>query len=70
MLFGMVNSEETIVKKIRKLLVDLTGVDNYIYDILVDNENWEEHMELLTEVFRCFTVAGHTVRLGYLEKLV
>ena len=60
--FGMVNSGATLVRGMRKLLGDLEGVDNYIDDILVHSEHWEEHMRLLTEVFKRLTTAGLTVR--------
>lgn len=60
--FGMVNSGATLVRGMRKLLGDLKGVDNYIDDILVHSENWEEHIKLLTEVFNRLAAAGLTVR--------
>ena len=60
--FGMVNSGATLVRGMRKLLGNLKGVDNYIDDILVHSESWEEHIKLLTEVFNRLAAAGLTVR--------
>ena len=59
--FGMVNSWATLVRSIRKIL-DLNGVDNYIDDILIHTNNWDEHLKLLEEVFSRLAQAGFTVR--------
>ncbi|KAF6030921.1 hypothetical protein EB796_010765 [Bugula neritina] len=58
----MVNSGATLVRGLRKLFVNLKGVDNYIDDILVHTESWEEHVKMLTEVFSRLATAGLTVR--------
>jgi len=41
MSFGIVNSGATLVRRLRKLFVDLKGVDNCIDDILVHTEKLE-----------------------------
>ena len=50
--FGMLNSGATFNRMMRKLLVGLSGVTNYVDDILVYSETWEQHIEALHNVFQ------------------
>lgn len=60
--FGLVNSGASFSRIMRKLLQGLSGVDNYIDDILVHTTSWEEHMEKLRELLRRLRRANLTAR--------
>lgn len=49
--FGLVNAGATFTKMMRKVLYGLNGVENYIDDIFVYTETFEEHIVLLHELF-------------------
>ena len=58
----MVNSGATFNRTMRKLLRGLANVTNYIDDILVYTETWEEHLEVLCQVFQRIKDANLHVR--------
>ena len=60
--FGMMNSGVTLVRAIRKLLEDLDEADNYVDDIIIYTETWEQHLVVLDEVLSRLAKAGFTVR--------
>ena len=60
--FGMMNSGATLVRAIRKLLEDLEEADNYVDDIIIYTETWEQHLVVLDEVLSRLAKAGFTVR--------
>ena len=60
--FGMMNSGATLVRAIRKLLEDLEEADNYVDDIVIYTETWEQHLVVLDEVLSRLAKAGFTVR--------
>ncbi|XP_042866107.1 uncharacterized protein LOC122249376 [Penaeus japonicus] len=60
--FGMVNAGATLVRAIKILLEGMCGVQSYIDDIIVHSTTWEEHLQLLEELFRRIYKAGLTVR--------
>ena len=60
--FGMMNSGATLVRAIRKLLEDLDEADNYVDDIIIYTETWEQHLVVLDEVLSRLAKAGFTVR--------
>ena len=51
MKFGMVNSGATLVRGLKNVLGELSGVGSYIYDIVAYNDSWEEHLRTLKEMF-------------------
>ncbi|XP_022095014.1 uncharacterized protein LOC110981615 [Acanthaster planci] len=60
--FGMVNAPAVFSRMMRKLLSGLDHVINYIDDILIFTETWEEHTERLREVLQRVRRAGLTAR--------
>ena len=50
--FGLVNAPASFSRLMRRLLNGLEGTVNYIDDILVYSDTWEQHMATLTELFR------------------
>ena len=60
--FGLVNSAATFSRVMRILLHGLDNVHNYIDDILIHTETWEEHIQLVNEVFRRLRKANLTAR--------
>ena len=50
--FGLVNSAATFTRMMRKLLSGLHGISNYIDDIVVHNNTWEDHMRSLYALFQ------------------
>ncbi len=60
--FGLVNSAQTFSKIMRKLLHGLKNVHNYIDDILIHTQTWEEHVSLLKEVMKRLKKTGFTAR--------
>ena len=68
--FGWVNAGAVFTRMMRKLLDGLEGVVNFMDDICVASETWEEHMKVLNLVFDRLEKAGLTARpskcyLGY-----
>ncbi|XP_067944465.1 uncharacterized protein [Watersipora subatra] len=60
--FGMMNSGATFVRAMRKLLYGLKNVENYIDDILVYTETWEEHKLALIQLFSKLKEEKFTVK--------
>ncbi|XP_071797127.1 uncharacterized protein [Asterias amurensis] len=60
--FGLVNAPATFSRIMRKLLQGMNCVVNYIDDILVHTASWEQHVQILTELFRRLRSANLTVR--------
>lgn len=50
--FGMVNAAATLMRAMRKLLVGMNNIDNYIDDILVHTVYWSEHINVLEYLFQ------------------
>ena len=50
--FGMVNSRMTITRAVRRLLEGMDNVVDYIDDLLVHTKTWEEHIQVLEELFK------------------
>ena len=68
--FRLINAGTSYGRSKRKLLNGLTGVDNYVDDIVVRTQTWPEHLVVLREVFKRLMSAGITVKsskccLGY-----
>ena len=49
--FGLVNAGATYTRMMRHLLQDLPNVDNYIDDVLVYTDYWQEHIASLRALF-------------------
>lgn len=62
--FGMKNSGSSFQRLMNKVLTGVKGCSVYIDDILLYTERWDEHVELLEEVFRKLDEANLTVNLA------
>lgn len=60
--FGLVNAPAKFSRLMRKLLQDMNDVDNFIDDIMVFTDTWEQHLDVLRELFARLRKAGLTVR--------
>ncbi|XP_071486350.1 uncharacterized protein [Diadema antillarum] len=60
--FGMVNAPAIFSRLMRTVLEGLTNVVNYIDDILVYSETWEEHFHALESVMQRLAEAGLTAK--------
>ncbi|KAL8598501.1 hypothetical protein ACOMHN_051289 [Nucella lapillus] len=60
--FGMVNAPAVFTRMMRTLLKGLKGVENFMDDILIASETWEEHMSQLAEVLLRLRRANLTAR--------
>ena len=60
--FGLVNSAATFSRVMRILLQGLEKVHNYIDDILIHTQTWEEHISIVKEIFRRLRRANLTAR--------
>ena len=59
--FGLVNLAATYNKMMQKMLSDLKCADSYIDDIIIHTETWEEHMDILEELFKRIKSTNLTV---------
>jgi hypothetical protein len=60
--FGMVNAGATLVRAMREVLKDMECVHSYIDDIIVHTKTWEQHIQVLSELFLRLTKSGFTIR--------
>ena len=60
--FGLVNAAATYSRLMRMLFNDLNNVENYIDDVLVFSDSWNEHVNTLREVFMRIRDAGLTIK--------
>lgn len=60
--FGLVNAPATFSRVMRSLLRGMSGVHNYLDDILIHTRTWVEHLRVLREVFERLHSAGLTAR--------
>ena len=60
--FGLVNSGATFCRLMRKVLVGLPGVKNYLDDIICFSSTWEKHIACLEALFGVLRKAGLTCR--------
>ena len=49
--FGLVNSESTFDRMVRKLLHGCSNADNYVDDIIGQTKRWDDHLVMLRETF-------------------
>ena len=55
--FGMVCARASFSRLMRKLLAGLEGVENFIDDIIVYTESFDQHLEVLGNLLRCMRQA-------------
>ncbi|XP_065939102.1 uncharacterized protein [Magallana gigas] len=60
--FGLVNAPATFSRMMRKLLQGMNGVENFIDDVIVFTDTFEEHLHILKTVFERLRDAGLTAR--------
>lgn len=60
--FGLVNAPATFSRLMRKLLAGMDCLDNFIDDILIFTDTWEQHLEVLRELFGRLRKARLTAR--------
>jgi hypothetical protein len=60
--FGMVNTTATFNKLMRKVLVSVQSVDNYVDDLLEHTISWEDHLSILETVFSRINLAKLTIK--------
>ncbi|RUS77523.1 hypothetical protein EGW08_014707 [Elysia chlorotica] len=60
--FGMVNSGMTMTRAVRRLLEGMDNVVDYIDDLLVHTKTWEEHLQVLEELFKRLKAANLVAR--------
>lgn len=61
--FGMKNSGSSFQRLMNRVLKGLKGCSVYIDDILLYTEEWEEHVQLLEDVFKRLDDANLTINL-------
>lgn len=67
--FGLVNAPATFSCLMRKLLQGMIGVENFIDDVIVFTDTFEEHLRILKAVFKRLRDAGLTARPTYLDRI-
>ena len=60
--FGMVCASASFSRLMRKLLAGLEGVENFIDDIIVYTESFDQHLEVLGNLLRCLRQACLTAK--------
>ena len=60
--FGLVNSGATFCRLMRKIFKNMDNVVNYIDDLLIYTDTWEDHIRVLSEVFHKLSEANLTAR--------
>ena len=60
--FGLRNSGATLVKGLRKLLRGRKNVEAYMDDLILYNENWEDHLENIDSTLKMLKEANLTLR--------
>ena len=60
--FGMDNSGMTMTRAVRRLLEGMDNVVDYIDDLLVHTKTWEEHLQVLEELFKRLKAANLVAR--------
>ena len=60
--FGMVNSGMIMTRAMRRLLEGMDNVVDYIDGLLVHTKTWEEHLQVLEELFKRLKAANLVAR--------
>lgn len=64
MAFGMCNAPATFQRLINTLLFDLKNCNAYLDDLIIHTSSWEEHVQVLGEVFARLAKASLTLNLA------
>lgn len=62
--FGLVTAPVRFSRLMRRILHDMTNVDNFIEDIIVYTKSLEHHFSILEELFQRLRKAGLTAKPG------
>lgn len=62
--FGLVTSPATFSRLMRKVLFEIKNVDNFIDDIIIFLQTFQQHIERLEELFQRLRSAGLTAKPG------
>ena len=60
--FGMKNSGATLVRGMRKLLLDIDNIECYIDDLIVYTKDWAAHLQVLDKLLEKLKQAGLVIR--------
>ena len=60
--FGMVNAQAAFTRMMRKLLEGQSNVVNYVDDVLVYTQTWDDHFKVLRSILNRLREAGLTAR--------
>ena len=60
--FGLVNSDATYNRMMRKVLGGLTNTNNFVDDVLTFTTGWKGHLEELRRVFQRIKSTGLTLK--------
>ncbi|PIK39425.1 hypothetical protein BSL78_11912 [Apostichopus japonicus] len=60
--FGLVGAPAVFTRLMRTILRDVPNVVNYLDDILIHTETWDEHVECLELLFQTLRESGLTAR--------
>ena len=60
--FGLVNAPATFSRLMRRVLKDLPCCDNYIDDILIHTQSWDQHLAILKGLFERLRSANLTAK--------
>lgn len=60
--FGLINSGATFCRMMRVLLKGLESTDNFVDDIIVHTQSWQEHISCLKQLFQRLREARLTAR--------
>lgn len=62
--FDLVTAPATISRLMRRVLHDMTNIDNFIDDIVVYTKSLEHHFSILEELFQRLRKTGFTAKPG------
>lgn len=62
--FGLVTAPATFSRLMPKVLFEMENVDNFIDDIIIFTQTFEQHLERLEELFQRLRSAGLTAKPG------
>ena len=65
--FGMKNSPATFQRLINQVTSEIQGCDAYIDDVIVYSQTWEEHFDIMRQLFQKLSEANLTINLSKCE---
>ena len=60
--FGLVNAPATFTRMMRSVLRDLSSTDNFIDDILIHTQTWDEHVRAIQDLLERLREVGLTAK--------